>query len=181
MLVAIAAVAFVANACGGKKAPPKEPTVTETVSDAGAEEADAGPPPTAEKSLYERLGGKEGVEKIVDSLVQALLADAKVKGRFAKTKGARLERFKTSLFAQLCSATGGPNEECEYEHEDMEQHMRDAHKGMRIREEEWNAFVLDLKLALDENEVPSDVQNDLMALLGPFHDTIVTAKPGKKR
>lgn len=173
---------FTSGACGGKKTPPKEPTITETVSEKGPEESsgDAGAPanePAPEKSLYERLGGKEGLTKVVDSFVKAILADAKVKARFAKTKGARLEKFKQALVEQLCTVTGGKESECNYQKD-----MREVHKNMKIREDEWNALVSDLRLALDEHKVPEAAQTDLLALLGPMHDAIVTAKPaGKKK
>ena len=166
--------------CGGKKTPPKEPTITETVSEKGPEEssADAGAPanePAPEKSLYERLGGKEGLTKVVDSFVKAVLADVKLKARFAKTKGAKLEKFKQALVDQLCTVTGGKENECNYQKD-----MREVHKNMKIREDEWSAIVSDLKLALDEHKLPEGAQTDLLALLGPMHDAIVTAKPAGK-
>lgn len=158
-------------ACGpSKKPPPKEPAVTETITDAGVEE-EAAPPP---KSLYERLGGKEAIAKVVDTLMKNVAADAKINKRFAKLKGKQLEDFKQKVVDQICEATGG---DCQYSGKSM----KDAHKGMKIKEDEWNAFVADLKAALDEHNVASDDQADLMALLGPMHDDIVEAKPPTKK
>ena len=156
-----------AVACGGGQAPPKEPMITETV-------ADAGPPPEPEppappKSLFERLGGKDGLTKIVDSLVANINGDSKLSKRFAKVKGDRLEKFKATLVEQLCEATGG---DCQY----AGKSMKDAHKGMKIKDDEWNAFLIDFKKALDEHEVADEEQQDLMSLLAPMHDDIVEAK-----
>jgi hemoglobin len=163
----VASSGFMVFACGpSKKPPPKEPAVTETVTDAGAE-----PEPEAEapKSLYERLGGREAIAQVVDTFMKNVAADTKISKRFAKLKGKRLEEFKEKLVDQICEVTGG---DCEY----TGKSMADAHKGMKIKEDEWNAFVADLKAALDEHKIEESDQADLMALLGPMHDDIVQAK-----
>ena len=157
-------------ACGpSKKPPPKEPAVTETISDAGVEAEAEAPPP---KSLYERLGGKEAITKVVDTLMKNVAADTKINKRFAGLKGKKMDDFKAKVVDQICEATGG---DCQY----AGKPMKDAHKGMKIKEDEWNAFVADLKAALDEHSVAADDQADLMALLGPMHDDIVEVKPKK--
>lgn len=158
-------------ACGpSKKPPPKEPAVTETIADAGVEE-EAAPPP---KSLYEKLGKKEGIAKVVDTLMKNVSADAKINKRFAKLKGKALDDFKQKVVDLICQSSGG---DCTY----SGKNMKDAHKGMKIKEDEWNAFLADLKAALDENNVAGDDQADLMALLGPMHDDMVEVKPPAKK
>ena len=157
-------------ACGGKKPPPPmEPSSTETHADAGTDAApeDAGPP--APKSLYDRLGGKDGIAKIVDSLVKNVTADGDLKKAFAKTTGARADAFKKNLEDLLCESSGGP---CKYAGKDM----KTAHKGMRIDDKQWDAFVKDLTAALDENQVGDNEKNELFALLAPMHDDIVEKK-----
>jgi hemoglobin len=163
-------------ACGGKKPPPKEPEHTETVADAGDDgAADAAPP--APKSLYERLGGKEAIAKVVDTLVKNVLADNKINARFKKVK--KPDELKAKIVDFISMSTGCTD--CKYEGKNM----KDAHKGMKIKAEEWDAFVNDFKNALDENKVGADEQNDLAAaLLGMRGDIVeVEAKPkpgGKK-
>jgi hemoglobin len=153
-------------ACGGgKKPPPKEPTITETVSDAG----DAGPVEAEApkpKSLFERLGGKEAIAKVVDIFIKNVAADAKINKRFAKLPAAKMEKLKTNLVDQICEATGG---DCKY----TGKGMKEVHKGMKIKDDEWNALVADLKSALEEAKVPEAEQGDLMSLLGPMKDDIV--------
>jgi hemoglobin len=156
-------------ACGPKRPPPKEPAVTETVTDAGPEPEAEAPPP---KSLYERLGGKDAIAKVVDTFMKNVAADTKLNKRFAALKGKRLDDFKQKVVDQLCEATGG---DCKYEGKPM----KDAHAKMKIKEEEWNAFLSDLKAALDEHEIAENDQADLMALLGPMHDDIVDPKAKK--
>lgn len=155
--------------CGGKK-PPKPMTPVVEVSDAGA---DAGEPEdAAPKSLYDRLGGKEGIASVIDLLMKNVAGDAELKKVFAKTTGARLEAFKKNLGDQLCEATGGP---CKYAGKDM----KDAHKGMKITEGQWDKFVLRLTDALNELKVADAEQSELLALLAPMKEQIVAA--GKKK
>ena len=159
-------------ACG-KKPPPKEPTITETVSDAGAADAaDAEPP--APKSLFERLGGKDGITKVVDAFIDNLVHNDVVKKRFAKLSKEKVEKFRTNLIAQICKESGG---DCEY----TGKSMKDAHKGMKINEPDWNATVSALKTALDANKVGENEQNDLIAAIAPMKDDIVEVKPKPKK
>lgn len=166
---AVVALGLSLFACGGKKPKVKEPAITETVSDAGA--ADAAPPePPKEKSLYERLGGKDAIAKVVDSFVKNAATNDVTKKRFAKLKPASVDNLKKQLVDQICEASGG---ECKY----TGKNMKEAHKGMKITEAEWNATVSALKAALDEHKVGEKEQNDLIAAIAPMHDDIVEVKP----
>ena len=159
-------------ACG-KKPAPKEPTITETVSDAGPEDAAPAEPPKP-KSLFERLGGKDAIAKVVDSFIKNLASNDATKKRFAKLPKERVEKFRAHLIEQVCKESGG---DCEY----TGKPMKEAHKGMKITEAEWNATVSALKAALDENKVGENEQNDLIAAVAPMKDDIVEVKPkGKK-
>ncbi len=170
--LATGALALGTVACG-KKPPPKEPMITETVSDAGPEDA-APPEPPKPKSLYERLGNKEGITKVVDSFIKNLTANDVVKKRFAKLSKEKVEKFRNNLIDQICKESGG---DCEY----TGKSMKDAHKGMKITEAEWNATVSALKTALDDNKVAENEQNDLIAAIAPMKDDIVEVKPKVKK
>jgi len=172
VFVATGALGFGTVACG-KKQPPKEPMITETVSDAGPEDA-APPEPAKPKSLYERLGNKEGITKVVDAFIKNLVGNDVVKKRFAKLSKERVEKFRNNLIDQICKESGG---DCEY----TGKTMKDAHKGMKITEPEWNATVSALKAALDENKVGENEQNDLIAAIAPMKDDIVEVKPKAKK
>ena len=158
-------------ACG-KKPPPKEPMITETVSDAGAgDAADAEPPKP--KSLFERLGGKEGITKVVDAFLANTTHNDVTKKRFVKLPKDRVEKLRNNMIAQICKESGG---DCEY----TGKSMKDAHKGMKVTDAEWNATVSALKAALDENKVGENAQNDLIAAIAPMKDDIVEVKSKKK-
>ena len=86
--------------------------------------------------LFERIGNKEGIVKVVDSFVQNVDADKRVNKLFAKTKAdkKRMERFKQMLVEQICELSGGP---CKYAGKDM----KAAHKGMKITDAQFDAIV----------------------------------------
>jgi hemoglobin len=172
VVMATGALGLGTVACG-KKQPPKEPMITETVSDAGPEDA-APPEPPKPKSLYERLGNKEGITKVVDAFIKNLVGNDVVKKRFAKLSKEKVEKFRNNLIDQICKESGG---DCEY----AGKTMKDAHKGMKITEPEWNATVSALKAALDENKVGENEQNDLIAAIAPMKDDIVEVKPKAKK
>lgn len=152
-------------ACAGKKPRPLEPAVP-VVGDAGA---DADAEPEVEQTLYERIGGKEKLAKVLDSFIANAQADAKVKRIFAKLSPERLDEMKSLMADQICVLAGGP---CEYKGKDM----KEAHAKLRIKEAEWDAFINDFTLALDEQEVGEDEKNELIVLLAPMKEDIVQAE-----
>jgi hemoglobin len=158
-------------ACGAKAPlPPTEPPVSEVVSDAGPSDIDAA---SSSQTLYDRLGGKDGVDAIVDSFTKNLLADPRVNKAFKKSKDG-LSQFKQHLAEQICQLGGGP---CQYSGKTM----ADAHKGMGINDAQFDAVVEDLKLALDEKGASEQDKSELFAALAPMKGDIVTDKKAKKK
>ena len=70
------------------------------------------------------------------------------------------------LVDQVCEATGGP---CTY----TGRGMRETHDGMEVTAGEFDALVEDLVATLDEFDVPTAEQEELLGLLGPMRDEIV--------
>ena len=129
---------------------------------------DAAPPPT----LYDRLGGKDGVDAIVDVFSKNLLADPRVNKSFKKSKDG-LSHFKEMLSQQICQLAGGP---CQYSGKEM----KDAHRGMGITDAQFDAVIEDLKLALDEKGVSEQDKSEVFAALAPTRADIVEKKGTKK-
>jgi hemoglobin len=121
------------------------------------------PAPATTKSLYDRLGGKDAIKAVIHDFLGNVAADTKINARFAKTKIPDLE---SKLIDQVCQATGGP---CKY----TGKSMADAHKGMKITEDEFNALVGDLKKSLDKFKVGAKEQSDLLGALGGMKGDIV--------
>jgi hemoglobin len=119
--------------------------------------------PMADKSLYDRLGGKGAITAVVDDFVGNVAADKRINGFFAK---ADVPRLKGNLVDQICQATGGP---CVYKGKDM----KTAHKGMGIADADFNALVEDLVKSLDKFSVPAKEKGELLGILGPLKPQIV--------
>jgi len=123
----------------------------------------------ADKTLYERLGGKKAITAVVDEFVGRVAADARINHYFAQTAAdpARMKKFKMNLVYQICQASGGP---CRY----TGKSMKDAHAGMGITNADFNALVEDLSGALDKFKVQDREKNELLGALAPMKSDIVT-------
>jgi hemoglobin len=142
--------------------PPKEVAI-----DAPAPVEEPPPPP-----LYTKLGGKDGVAGILDSFIDNLAADKRLKKAFAKTpKGPKLDHFKQMLADQICDLSGGG---CHY----TGKTMGEAHAGMGLTAAQFDAFIADFQLALDEkaSQLTKEETAQLMDLLTVLKDQIVEKK-----
>jgi hemoglobin len=119
---------------------------------------------TSSPSLYQQLGEQEGVARIVDSMLEIILADARIKDDF---KGTDMKRLQRTLIEQFCVLSGGP---CTYSGDSM----KEVHGGLEITNARFNALVEDLQSAMDMQHVPSRSQNKLLAKLAPMQREIVT-------
>ncbi len=156
-----------ASACG-PAVPPTAP-VGQIDAGAGLVDAPADPPvPPAPKTLYDRLGRKEGVAQLVDSFVQKLYDEKRLVRLFAKVKKdtARDSKFREMLAQQLCAETGGG---CAYAGKDM----KVAHKGLRITSADWNLFIEKLTQVLVERKVEEDDQSEIFSLLGKMQKDVL--------
>jgi hemoglobin len=116
-----------------------------------------------EKSLYERLGGKEAISAVVNEFVARVGADQRINTFFAKTD---IPKFKEHLVNQICEASGGP---CKY----TGRSMKESHRGMGVSTADFNALVEDLVGALDKFKVGEQEKKELLAVLGPMKTDIV--------
>jgi len=140
-------------AAGCTAAPPAKHAAPATKAAAGAK-SDA---------LYRALGGTDGITKVVDAALAEIHGDLRINIFFEKTDMADLRRL---LIEQICAATGGP---CEYTGRSMEE----AHSGLNLSDADFDAFVEDLVRAMDSQNVPKDLQKQLLGLLGPMRPQVV--------
>jgi len=117
----------------------------------------------AQKSLYDRLGGKPAITAVVDDFVANVAADARINQFFARTN---IPRLKAMLVDQICEASGGP---CRY----TGKSMVEAHKGMGVTDRDFNALVEDLVKSLDKFKVPAKEKSELLGALGGMKGQIV--------
>ncbi len=126
------------------------------------------PTPTPTPSLYTRLGGGSAITAVTDQFIQNVLADPTIADNFQATGSDpyRFALFRERLIDQLCAGTGGP-----YTYTGKT--MYDAHDGMNITNAEFTSLVNALVAALNQFNVPSAEQNELLGILGPMQTDIV--------
>ena len=132
-----------------------------TLAAAGCASMDSGS--MAQKSLYDRLGGKPAITAVVDDFVGNVAGDARINQFFARTN---IPRLKTMLVDQICEASGGP---CKY----TGKSMPEAHRGMGVTDADFNALVQDLVKSLDKFKVPEREKSELLSALGGLKPQIV--------
>lgn len=137
--------------------------VLSVVACGGGKKEETMKPEGGDKSLYDRLGGKDAITAVVDDFVNTAATDERIKQFFTNTDAAAL---KAKLVDQVCEATGGP---CKYEGKDM----KTAHTGMKITEEDFNALVEDLVKSLDKFKVGDKEKQELLGALGGMKADIV--------
>ncbi len=119
-------------------------------------------------TLYTRLGGITAISSVVDKFLANVAADNAINARFepAIANSSRLQLLRNNLIDQICAGSGGP---CIYKGKTM----LEAHTGMNITQNEFNALVGDLVAAMDFHNVPEAEKNELLGVLGPMQSDIV--------
>jgi len=114
-------------------------------------------------SLFERLGGTEGITSIANDTVDNHLANKAIAVRFAKSDVSALKNAAATFFI---TGTGGPNV---YKGKDM----LAAHKGMNISALEFMAVLDDALAALEKNKIGQREQEEVLFVLYSMRSQIV--------
>lgn len=115
------------------------------------------------QSLFERLGGNEGITAIANDIVDNHLANAAIANRFAETDIPALKNAAATFFI---AGTGGENV---YKGKDM----LAAHKGMNISAIEFMAVLDDALAALIKNNIAQREQEEVLYVLYSMRSQIV--------
>jgi len=118
---------------------------------------------SSEPTLYQRLGGTQGIAAVMDDFVDNVRADPMIGKRFA---GSDIPHTKQMLTELICQSSGGP---CKY----TGRSMKEIHRGMAIRDDEFNAMVGDMNKTLDKFRLPQRERGEVLALLGSLKGDIV--------
>ena len=119
---------------------------------------------TSNDAVYQGLGAKPGISKIVADFLPLILADQRINDAFKDTD---MERLGAMLTEQFCELSGGP---CKYSGKGM----KEVHQDMKVSNTQFFALAEDLQIAMEKNNIPSSVQNKLVAKLAPMQRSIVT-------
>lgn len=115
------------------------------------------------ESLYERLGGTEGIEKIANDLVDLHMANPTIAPRFSSADPIKLKNGAATFFI---TGTGGPEV---YKGQDM----LAAHKGMNISASEFMAVLDDALQALEKNNIGQREQEEVLFVFYSMRSDIV--------
>lgn len=119
--------------------------------------------PAHDDSLYQDLGGKPGIARIVEGMLLTVARDPRIVEHFRNVDPVRL---RDKLIEKFCMDAGGP---CTYTGDSM----AEAHKGQRISPAEFNALVEDLMAAMNAQGVPVTTQNRLLARLAAQRGEVI--------
>ena len=115
------------------------------------------------ESLYERLGGTEGITAIASDLVDIHMSNPAIAPRFTNSDPEKLKNGAATFFI---SGTGGPDI---YKGEDM----LATHKGMNISAHEFMAVLDDALEALAKNNIGQREQEEVLFVLYSMRKDIV--------
>ena len=120
----------------------------------------------AEKTLYERLGGYDGLAAATDELLRRLTSDPEIGIYWRGHSTDSMKRDRQLIVDFLCEATGGP---VIYRGRDM----KTSHQGLRITERDWEIFVGHIVATLDHFEVPEHEKQEFLDCAASLKDDIV--------
>ena len=119
-----------------------------------------------QKSLYERLGGYDGIVAFTNDLLPRLQADTQL-GRFWQNRGDDgIAREHQLLIDYLCASAGGP---IYYTGRDMKL----THKGMKISERDWSIFLEHAGATMKALQVPQQECDEVAGFVTSLNPDIV--------
>lgn len=119
--------------------------------------------PAKDDSLYQDLGQRAGIQRIVEGMLLNIAKDERIVERFRRVN---IVRLRDKLVEQFCVEAGGP---CRYTGDSM----AESHKGQNLTPSDFNALVEDLIDAMDAEKIPVPVQNRLIARLAPMRGEVI--------
>jgi len=123
---------------------------------------------TTHKSLYERLGGADGIAALVDDIVDNHMNNPVVKARYLPLNDdpAHFAEVRQHLINFLAAGSGGSEQ---YTGKDMES----AHRGMNISETEYMAVIDDILAAMDKHQYDEQTRKDVLAISYSLKDQMI--------
>lgn len=110
-------------------------------------------------TLYEQLGGAEGIARIVDDIVDAHLINPTIKARFQPylDQPERVAEIKKHNRDFLGAGSGGPETY-------TGRSMLETHRGMNISEAEYLAVMDDIIGVLEKHGIEESARKEVLAI-----------------
>jgi hemoglobin len=120
-------------------------------------------------TLFDRLGGRNGISNIVDDTIKNHMNNPKINARFLplKDKPKELAVIKQHTIDFFSAGSGGP---ATYKGKDMVT----THTGMNINPSEYMHVIDDIFEALDKNNIDEDTKKDVLAILWSLKGMIIS-------
>ena len=122
----------------------------------------------SDRTLYERLGGYDAISAVANDLLPRLQGDARLARYWTHRGEDGVLREKQLLIDFLCANAGGP---LYYTGRDM----KTSHRGMKIDEGDWAAFLGHLDATLAAFRVPRPERDQVVAFVQGTKPDIVEA------
>lgn len=116
-----------------------------------------------ERTLYDDLGGRDGIDAIAEQLLVQTAEDPRIAHHF---RNANVIRLHEKLSELICVEADGP---CTY----TGVSMVEAHAGRGLGEADFNALVENLIDAMEAKQVPRRTQFRLLERLANMFDQVV--------
>lgn len=117
----------------------------------------------AQDDLYQALGERSGIDRMVAAIFVRVYADERIAVLFKDTDRPNLEQL---VAEQICFEAGGP---CTY----TGRSMQESHSGLGISHREFDAFVEDFILGMQDAGVPYRVQNRVLRIFAPMRPEVI--------
>jgi len=116
-----------------------------------------------DNTLFERLGGEQGIRKISNDVVDLHAKNSSISARFASSDLTQLKEIVAKFFI---SGSGGPQI---YDGKDM----RTAHQNMNISDHEYMAAVDDVMSALTMNDIGDREKGEVLYIFYSLRPDVV--------
>jgi len=117
-------------------------------------------------SVFDRIGGSAAVAAVVDEFYTRVTSDPSLQGYFA---GTDMDRLKAHQRAFVATALGGPQEY-------RGRSMAEAHAGLGVTAEHFDAVVGHLAATMEDLGVPAETIAAIAETLAPLKEQIVETR-----
>jgi hemoglobin len=117
------------------------------------------------QNLYEILGGKENIAKVVKDFYDRVLADDSLNFLFKNTD---MDKQRAHMTAFLVFALGGPNQY-------SGRTIKESHEGLNITSEQFDKVAFHMIETLKSFNVAQEHIDAVIAKIAPLKEQVVTA------
>ncbi|MDZ7842852.1 MAG: group 1 truncated hemoglobin [Gammaproteobacteria bacterium] len=118
------------------------------------------------ETLYDRLGGRTGIDKLVNRIVDLHFQNEVISPRYKALDEEATDRAREKTKEFLAAGSGGP---VEY----TGRSMLDTHTGMNVNEAEFVAVVDDIMQAMNEMDYPRPVCDEVLGIAYSLKEEII--------